>query len=119
MALPRSIEDSNKQMRTAAIERLRSEHGLVLDKKRRGPEGIADAIRLVEPSLQSDDPMILIRAWVALKPSEAVPGKLVFGSGRPYRLDPQMRSALARLQGMRMPTPVSMSSKVLYSPEFA
>lgn len=119
MALPRSIEDANKQMRTAAIERLRSEHGVVLDKKRRGPEGIADAIRLVEPSLQSDDPMVLIRAFVALRPSEVVPGRLAFGSGQPYTLDKTMRYATSRLQAMRMPTPVSMSSKVLYSPEFA
>lgn len=119
MALPRSMEDSNKQMRTAAIERLRSEHGVVLDKKRRGSEGIADAIRLIEPSLQSDDPMVLIRAWVALKPSEVVPGRLAYGSGQPYKLDNTMRYAAARLQAMRMPSPVNMSSKVLYSPEFA
>ncbi|CAB3653888.1 hypothetical protein LMG26685_02896 [Achromobacter mucicolens] len=119
MALPRSIEDSNKQMRTAAIERLRAEHGVVLDKKRRGAEGIADAIRAVEPSLQSDDAMVLIRAWVALKPSEVVPGRLAYGSGQPYTLDSTMRNAASRLQAMRMPTPVSMSSRVQYSPEFA
>lgn len=117
MALPRSVEDSNKQMRTAAIERLRSEYGVVLDKKRRGPDGIADAIRQIEPTLQSDDSMLLIRAWVALRPSEIVPARLAFGTGRAYTLDAHMRQAASRLAGM--PRLMSMSSSILYNPEVA
>lgn len=121
MALPRSIEDANKQMRTAALERLKAEYGVILDKTARRAEGIAAAIRQIEPGLDSGDPMVLIRAWVAIKPSEVVPGRLAYGSGKPYslELDRGMRYARDRLQSMRMPSPVSMSSKVQYSPEFA
>ncbi|MCG7328043.1 hypothetical protein [Achromobacter sp. ACRQX] len=119
MALPRTIEDANKQMRTAALDRLKTEYGVILDKTARRAEGIAAAIRQIEPGLDSGDPMVVIRAWVAFKPTEVVPGKLAFASGRPYTLDSTMRNAAARLQAMRMPSPVSMSSKVQYSPEFA
>lgn len=110
MALPRTLEDANKQMRTAAIERLRSEHGVVLDKKRRGAAGIAGAIRLVEPSLQSDDDMQLIRAWVALKPSDATPTRLAFMTGRSYTLNAQMRQVAERAQ--YQPRLATMSSNV-------
>ncbi len=119
MALPRTIEDANKQMRTAALERLKAEYGVILDKTARRAEGIAAAIRQIEPGLDSGDPMVLIRAWVAIKPAEVVPGKLAFASGRPYTLDNTMKFAAARLQAMRMPTPLSMTSRVQYSPEFA
>jgi len=119
MALPRSIEDANKQMRTAALERLKTEYGVILDKTARRAEGIAAAIRQIDPGLDSGDPMVLIRAWVAIKPAEVVPGRLAYGSGKPYSLDSSMRYARDRLQSMRMPSPVSMSSKVQYSPEFA
>ena len=117
MALPRSAEDSNKQMRNAAIGRLRSEYGVTLSKKKRAADGIAEAIRQIEPALQSDDPMTLIRAWVALKPTDVVPARLMLTTDRTYKLDAHMRNAVARLNGI--PAPINMSSKVLYSPEFA
>ncbi|SIT27986.1 hypothetical protein SAMN05428937_3761 [Achromobacter sp. MFA1 R4] len=63
--------------------------------------------------------MTVIRAWVAIKPSDVVPSRLLSETGREYKFGRDMRHAAARLQAMRMPTPVSMSSKVLYSPEFA
>lgn len=110
MALPRTIEDANKQMRTAAIERLRSEHGVVLDKKSRGPQGIARAIRLVEPSLQSDDAMLLIRAWVALKPNDATPSRALTETGRRYVLSAQMRQLAERAK--YQPALMSISSNV-------
>lgn len=109
MALPRTIEDANKQMRTAAIERLR-EHGVVLDKKRRGAEGIAAAIRLVEPSLQSDDAMLLIRAWVALKPNDATPSRALTETGRRYVMSAQMRQLAERAK--YQPVLMSISSNV-------
>jgi len=109
MALPRTIEDANKQMRTAAIERLR-EHGVVLDKKRRGPEGIAAAIRLVEPSLQSDDAMLLIRAWVSLKPNDATPSRALTETGRRYVMSAQMRQLAERAK--YQPVLMSISSNV-------
>lgn len=118
MALPRTIEDANKQMRTAALERLKAEYGVILDKTARRAEGIAAAIRQIEPGLDLEDPMVLIRAWVALKPSEVVPGRLAYGSGNPYSLDREMRYARDRLQSMRMPSPVSMSSKIMQPREF-
>jgi len=117
MALTRRAEDSNKQMRNSAIARLRSEYGVTLSKKKRAADGIAEAIRQVEPALQSDDPMTLIRAWVALKPTDVVPARLMLSTDRTYKLDAHMRNAAARLSGM--PAPVNMSSKVLYSPEYA
>lgn len=121
MAIPRRAEDSNKQMRNAAIARLRSEYGVTLSKKNRAADGIAHAIRQIEPALQSDDPMVLIRAWVALKPEQAVPARLLTETGRVYQLskDKALNFAVSRLRDMRMPSPVSMSSKVPYSPEFA
>lgn len=109
MALPRTIEDANKQMRTAAIERLR-EHGVVLDKKRRGAEGIAAAIRMVEPSLQSDDAMLLIRAWVALKPNDATPSRALTETGRRYVMSAQMRQLAERAK--YQPVLMSISSNV-------
>lgn len=117
MALPRSVEDSNKQMRTAAIERLRVEFGVKLTKHNRCSTRIAEAIRQVEPALQSDDPMLLIRAWVGLKPSDVVPGRQAHETGRPYTFDSQMRHAASRVQGM--PKLMSMSSSVFYNPEVA
>lgn len=115
MALPRSIEDSNKRMRTAAIERLRSDFGVRLSKHDRSSTRIADAIRQVDPSLEVADPMLLIRAWVAVKPSEAVPGRQITETGRPYTLDAHMRQAVQRAS--HQPPLIAMSSSVLYSPE--
>lgn len=117
MALPRSMEDANKQMRNAAVEKLRGE-GVRLPKGERTACSIARKIREIEPRLHSDDPMVIIRAWVALKVDAVVPGRLAWGTGQPYTLDGQMRYAQARLQAMRMPAPVNMGSRVLYSPEF-
>jgi len=121
MAIPRSVEDSNKQMRRAAVERLRVEFGVKISTHNNCAPRIADAIRKVEPGLQSSDPMTLILAWVAIKPSDVVPARLLTDTGRVYELgkDRAMQNAAARLQAMRMPTPLNMSSKVLYSPEFA
>lgn len=110
MALPRTVEESNKQMRLAAIKRLREEHGVTLSKKRRGDDGVAAAIREVEPSLRSEDPVVLIRAWVALKPTEATPSRLAFWSERTYSLNAQMRDVAAKLKGL--PRPVTLSSNV-------
>ena len=104
-------------MRMAAIERLRVEFGIKITKHTNCSSRIADEIRKVEPGLSQGDPMALIRAWVAIKPSDVVPGRLAYGSGQPYTLGDQLRHAKARLKGM--PSPVNMSSKVLYSPEFA
>lgn len=118
MALPRSMEDANKQMRNAAVEKLRGE-GVRLAKGERTACSIARKIREIEPDLHSDDPMVIIRAWVSLKADAVVPGRLAWGTGRPYSLDHQMQYAQARLQAMRIPAPVNMSSRVLYSPEFA
>jgi len=115
MALPRSVEDSNKQMRAAAIERLRTEFGVKLTKHNRCSTRIADAIRQVEPGLDAADPMLLIRAWVALKPSEVVPGRQLMETGRPYSLDARMRQAAQRAS--YQPHLISMSSSVLYNPE--
>lgn len=117
MALPRSIEDSNKQMRTAAIERLRAEFGVKLSKHNRCSTRIAEAIRQVEPGLQSDDAMLLIRSWVGLKPSDVVPGRLTAANTRPYVMDAGMRLAAER--AAYQPHMISMSSGVLYSPENA
>lgn len=119
MAIPRSIEDSDKQMRNAAIERLRVEYGVKITKHNNCAPRIAEAIRQVEPGLQSTDPMTLIRAWVALKPSDVVPARLITDTGREYQHLRDMQHAAARVRGMGMPSPVNMSSKVLYSPEFA
>lgn len=116
MALPRSIEDSNKQMRTAATDRLRAEHGVTLSKKKRGAEGIAEAIRSLESAIQSDDAMTLIRAWVALKPSAVVPARALPTSDRPYVISAAMR--LAAQRAAFQPPLISMSSKVLYAPEY-
>lgn len=117
MALPRSVEDSNKQMRTAAIERLRVEFGLKLSKHNRCSTRIADAIRQVEPGLDAADPMLLIRAWVALKPSEVVPGRQLLETGRQYTMDAHMR--LVAQRASYQPHLISMSSSVLYNPEVA
>ena len=121
MALPRSVEDSNKQMRIAAIERLRVEFGVNLTKHGRCSTRVADAIRQVDPGLDAADPMLLIRAWVALRPSDVVPARLFTDTGRVYQMskDKGLQFAAARLQDMRMPSPVNMSSKVLYGPEYA
>jgi predicted oxidoreductase len=119
MAIPRSVEDSNKQMRNAAIDRLRSQYGVKITKHSSCATRIAEEIHKVDPSLPAGEAMTVIRAWVALRPSEVVPARLAFGSGQPYTLDTQMRLAKARLQDMRMPSPVNMTSKVLYSPEYA
>lgn len=115
MALPRSVEDSNKQMRTAAIQRLRTEFGVRLSKHNRCSTRIADAIRQVEPGLDAADPMLLIRAWVAIKPSEVVPGRQLLETGRTYTLDAHMRQAAQRAS--YQPHLISMSSSVLYNPE--
>lgn len=119
MAIPRSVEDSNKLMRNAAIERLRLEFGVKVTKHNSCAPRIALEIQRVEPSLQSGDPMTLIRAWMALKPSDIVPARLMADTGREYRFDRDMRHAAEKIQGMHMPSPVNMSSKVLFSPEFA
>ncbi|OAE52863.1 hypothetical protein A7J71_18005 [Achromobacter insolitus] len=115
MALPRSIEDSDKQMRTAAIERLRTEFGVKLSKHNRCSTRIVDAIRQLEPHLQSENPMLLIRAWVGLKPSDVVPGRLAAPSDRPYVMDAGMRIAAERASFQ--PHMISMSSSVLYASE--
>lgn len=115
MALPRSIEDANKQMRTAAIERLRTEFGVRLSKHIRSPKGIADAICQIDPTLEGREAMAVIRAWVALRPSEVVPGRQLLETGRPYTLDAHMRQAAQRAS--YQPHLISMSSSVLYNPE--
>ncbi len=117
MALTRSIEDSDKHMRNAAIERLRSEHGIKLTKHNRCATRIADAIRVAEPDLNAKDAMALIRIWLGLKPSDAVPSRLAFATGRPYVFDERMRMAAARVRGL--PRLISMSSNVLYKPDAA
>ncbi|MGR8759454.1 hypothetical protein PVB08_22315 [Bacillus thuringiensis] len=118
MALPRNTEYANKLMRSAAVERLRT-FGIHMNKHYRSPLAIARKIQEISPELHSDDPMVIIRAWVSLKADAVVPGRLAWGTGQPYVLDSQMRYAQARLQAMRMPAPVNMSSRVLYSPDFA
>lgn len=110
MALPRTIEDANKLMRTAALERLKAEHGVILDKTARRAEGIANAIRRIEPSLQSEDAMLLIRAWLALKPSGVTPGRAVTETGRRYSLSAQMRHLAERAKVQ--PAILSISSNV-------
>lgn len=121
MAIPRSVEDSTKQMRNAAIDRLRSQYGVKITKHSSCATRIAEEIHRVDPNLPAGEAMTVIRAWVALKPSEVVPARLLTDTGRVYQMskDRGLKSAAARLQEMRMPTQVNMSSKVLYSPEFA
>lgn len=115
MALPRSIADSDKQMRTAAIERLRTEFGVKLSKHNRCSTRIADAIRQIERDLDEAEPMLIIRRWVALKPSEVVPGRQLLETGRQYTMDAHMR--LASQRASYQPHLISMSSSVLYNPE--
>lgn len=121
MAIPRSVEDSNKQMRNAAIDRLRSQYGVKITKHSSCATRIAEEIHKVDPSLPTGEAMTVIRAWVALRPSEVVPPRLLKDTGRVYQMskDKGLQFAAARLQDMRMPSPVNMSSKVLYSPEYA
>jgi hypothetical protein len=117
MALPRSVDESNKQMCNAAVERLRTEFGMKITKHCNCAPRIAEAIRTIDPDLPFGDPMAVIRAWVALKPSDVVPARLLLETGRVYSLGDQMR--LAATRATFQPRMVSMSSKVLYSPEFA
>lgn len=115
MALPRSMEDANKQMRNAAVEKLRSEFGILLARGTRTAAGIARKIREIEPGLRSDDPMMIVRAWVNYRASSTTPSALITSTGRQYTPDAAMRLAASRAASH--PRLISMSSNVLYAPE--
>ncbi|OZI17943.1 hypothetical protein [Bordetella genomosp. 7] len=69
MVHPRNIEDSEKLIRRACVERLR-EAGVVVHKFRQNPQGIADAIRSIEPKFgRTTNPMSILRAYLGLQPT--------------------------------------------------
>lgn len=113
MAVARNIEDSERMMRTAALERLRKEHGVVVSRYKRNPQGIADEITKIEGRISSSDPMVIIRAWLGLKPEQAAQPARFMGSGKEYKHDRSMQAALERLGNYTRP--ISMTSKVGYN----
>lgn len=63
MAHPRTAEDSDNYWRRAAVERLR-QMGISVHRFRQNAEGVASAIRLIEPKFRGGDPNLVIRAWM-------------------------------------------------------
>lgn len=113
MAVARNIEDSDRMMRTAAIERLRKDHGVVVGRFKRNSQALADEITKVAGRFPTTDPMSIIRSWLGVKPPRAaMPAKFI-GTGREYRPDATMRAAIERLGNFARP--VSMASKVPYN----
>lgn len=107
MPLPRKPAESDSLFRTAAIDRLRKEHGLVVSV--RTDAHVAKLIKTVEPGL-SGAPALVIRAWVSAKRESRTPPRTVAVFTPPYqpRKCGQMAAAMERLAGI--PKPVALTS---------
>jgi len=96
MPLPRTVADSEKMMRSAAVARLR-DCGVVLNTHRRHPQGIADAIRMLCPQYEdTGNPMSIIRAWLGDRPDGTVRANEIVSTGRPYVMSAALRAAAER-----------------------
>lgn len=110
MTLPRNREDSERMLRTAAVEKLR-QAGITVNRFRQNPQGIADAIRQIEPKFdRTNTPMSIIRAYLGVGPSVSTEPARLLSTGRAYRSDAQMHAVMDRLRDM--PKPMILSSRV-------
>ncbi|RIQ51039.1 hypothetical protein D0843_11145 [Bordetella avium] len=63
MGHPRTVEQSDRYWRQAAVERLRG-MGIKLNRFRQNAEGVASEIRRIESAYRGGDPNLVIRAWM-------------------------------------------------------
>lgn len=112
MALPRTASDSDKFMRTAAIDKLFREYGVKLGPQQRNAISVASEIKKHRPDFTSKDPHVVIRAWVHEGNPEAVKPTLIADTGRPLRLDPRLVAIRDRIN--QQPAMKALVSNVPY-----
>ncbi|RIQ38165.1 hypothetical protein D0846_17535 [Bordetella avium] len=92
MGHPRTVEQSDRYWRQAAVERLRG-MGIKLNRFRQNAEGVASEIRRIEPAYRGGDPNLVIRAWMG-----AAAAPKVEVQRRTYAPSAAMRFAALRSQ---------------------
>lgn len=113
MPLARTIKDADRMARSAAANRLKAEHGIRLCTRDWTNEILAGHIQAIEPGL-SGEPILVIRAWLSIKPDNVALPREFTRSEREYSpsRDRSMAAAMARLAGF--PRPIAIASNIPY-----
>ena len=109
MKKPQSVWKAERSLRTAAMARLKEEHGIKLPTKDWNNEAVAKAIQSVVPGL-SGEPLSVVKFYALERPDNVVKPRQFVSTGRTYSPAATMRGVMDRLDGM--PKPLAMVSNV-------